>query len=53
MIQPGNNNAASIAEMTGPELVAEAMRLANNCGLTGMEYTAAVIARLCEMVGGK
>lgn len=45
---PGPQDAAKAATLTGPELLAEARRLANNLNLTGMEHTAAVLRRLCD-----
>ena len=47
-LTPGNADPAKVPSLTGPELLAEAQRLACNCNLTGMEYTAAVLLRLCE-----
>ena len=48
MLIPGDSDAARVAEMTGPELLTEARRLAHNLNLTGMEHTAAVLRRLAE-----
>lgn len=45
---PGTADAAKVAEMTRPELQAEARRLAHNLNLTGMEHTAAVLRRLAD-----
>ena len=44
----GNADPAKVPSLTGPELLAEARRLAGNLNLTGMEHTAAVLRRLCE-----
>ena len=48
MILPGPRDPAKVATLSGPELRAEARRLATNCNLTGMEHTAAVLRRLVE-----
>jgi hypothetical protein len=53
MIQPGTQDPAKIAAMTGPELLAEARRLAGNLNMTGMEHTAAVLRRLADEIEGK
>ena len=37
-----------VVDMTPEQLKTEARRLAFNCRLTGMEYTAEIIARLVE-----
>jgi hypothetical protein len=50
MIQPGTQDPAKVAAMTGPELLAEARRLAGNLNMTGMEHTAAVLRRLCDLM---
>lgn len=47
---PGNNDPQNVGRLTIAELKAEAARLANNHGMTGMEYTAAVMKRLAELV---
>jgi hypothetical protein len=47
-MQPGYQDPVKAASLAGQELLAEAQRLATNCGLTGMEHTAAVLRRLCE-----
>ena len=47
-LTPGNADPVKVPSLTGAELLAEARRLAGNCNLTGMEYTAAVLLRLCE-----
>jgi hypothetical protein len=48
MIQPGTQDPTKVAAMMGPELMAEARRLAGNLNMTGMEHTAAVLRRLVE-----
>lgn len=50
---PGAADAAMVAEMTGPELLNEARRLAHNLNLTGMKHTAAVLQRLAEAKIGR
>jgi homospermidine synthase len=50
MIQPGTQDPDKVAAMTGPELLAEARRLAGNLNMTGMEHTAAVLRRLCDLM---
>ena len=47
-LTPGNADPAKAATLSGPQLLTEARRLANNLNLTGMEHTAAVLRRLCE-----
>lgn len=39
-----------VVDMTREQLCDEAKRLAFNCRLTGMEYTAEVLKRLAELV---
>lgn len=47
---PGNNNPQAVGQFTIAELKAEAGRLVNNHDMTGLEYTAAVMKRLAELV---
>lgn len=45
---PGDNNPA-LGAMYSPDRVrSEARRIANNCRLTGMDYTAAILERLAN-----
>lgn len=48
LIISGDNNPA-LVEMYSPDRVRqEARRMANNCRLTGMEYTARILERLAN-----
>ena len=49
---PGAVDMDKIADMTAPEILQEASRLANNLQITGMEYTAAVLQRLIDLKQG-
>ena len=49
-LTPGIADPAKAATLTGPELLAEARRLATNCSLTGMEHTSAILLRLCKLM---
>lgn len=53
MTQPASADAARVAAMTGPELIAEAMRLAAINRQCGTPHTAAVLDRLAELLDNK
>lgn len=46
-------DAARVAAMTGPELLAEADRLARCLELSGMHHTAAMLRRLADLLNNK
>lgn len=47
-IRVGDNNPALIEAYSPDRVRQEARRLANNCRLTGMEYTARILERLAN-----
>lgn len=53
MTQPTSPEAARVAAMTGPDLLAEADRLARCLDLSGMHHTAAILRRLAELLNNK
>ena len=47
-LEPGDNNPALVAMYSPERVKEEARRLAKNCRLTGMEYTARILERLAN-----
>lgn len=45
---PGDSSPDLVADYSADRLKAEARRMANNCRMTGMAYTAALLERLAN-----